>query len=74
VRVEVVLESAEEHDNYHLLKPTHTVADAIEQFTSAERAGRRLDAILITQDGTPNHRSVGIITPADIPKLYEAMP
>ena len=72
--VEVVLGHAEEGDNYIFLKPSHTVADAIEQFASTERVGRRLDAILITQDGTRNRRPFGIITPTDIPKLYEAMP
>jgi CBS domain-containing protein len=72
--VEVVLGYAEEGDNYVFLKPGHTVADAIEQFASTERVGRRLDAILITQDGTKNRRPSGIITPADIPRLYEAIP
>ena len=72
--VEVVLGHAEEGDNCVFLKPSDTVADAIEKFASTQRAGKRLDAVLITEDGTKNRRPSGIITPADIPKLYGAMP
>lgn len=72
--VRAVLGYAEESDNFVLLKPSNTVVDAIEVFASSEQKGMRLDAILITQDGSKNHLPSGIITLSDIPRLYEAIP
>ena len=72
--VQTVLGYAETSDNYVLLKPTNPVGEAVNCFEKAESRGRRLYAILITVDGTNRHPPSGIITPFDMPRLYDAIP
>ena len=72
--VKDVWRCAEQNEkNYELLAPDDTVIDALGWFDSCSRSGRRLDAILITEDHEPNKPILGIITAFDIPKLHKEM-
>jgi len=64
-----VLSSAEPCQNYVLLDANDTVFEALEHFVDYHHKGMRLDAILVTKDGKPQHLPQGIITAADIPRL-----
>lgn len=64
-----VLEYAEDQDNVYFMGQRATVFDALERFQDSERRGRRgkrLEAILITGDGRPSNKLLGIITVHDL--------
>jgi predicted transcriptional regulator len=71
--VKEVLNQAEFTDNFQLLAPDAPVVDAIDRFDHYMRAGRRLDAILITEGGKKTNTPMGIISVSDIPKLHAAL-
>lgn len=71
--VEAVLCHAEDTDNFSILGQNNTVFDATEHFAAAARNGKRLDAIVVTADGTKHHLPVGIVTLSDVPKLYKTI-
>lgn len=71
--VGVVLQLAEDRENYDLLSPTDNVFDALERFRGFQKRGKRLDAILITANASKKHRPMGIISACDVPRLYEAI-
>lgn len=70
--VEVVLEYTEEQDNHALLGRSASVFEALDAFDRYSSAGRTLDAILISQNGTRTERLLGIITIYDMPRLIAA--
>jgi CBS domain-containing protein len=72
-KVGAVLKHAEFPDNFALLGPKDSVFDAVELFRQRQDNGKRCDAILITQGAARDHTPIGIITPFDLPKLYEAI-
>jgi CBS domain-containing protein len=63
-----------EHEGSWLLVSRHThLADIVDRFDRAEAAGRRLDAVLITNDGKATERLLGIVTIHDMPKLLRQL-
>ena len=50
-----------------------TVADGLAAFDEYLSRGKRLEAILITQNGRSSEALLGIITVHDIPKLNQAI-
>jgi CBS domain-containing protein len=73
VTVARVLALADSDDNYVFLRPEATLYDALWEFESHQRAGRRLDAILLSRDGKPDQGLIGIITPRDLPFIVMEM-
>lgn len=71
--VETVLRHAETTENCIVLGQGHSLFDILDQFSAAARDGRRLDAILITADGTKRHRPLAIITPSDVPTFFKTI-
>lgn len=71
--VGAVLQLAETPQNYDVMAPTDNVFDALERFQEFQKCGRRLDAIVIAPNASRKHRPSGIISAADVPKLYEAI-
>lgn len=67
-----VMKHQEDHDNHTFLARTATVADGLYAFNEFLRRGKRLEAILITQNGRPSESLLGIVTINDIPKLNQA--
>ncbi|MEW5762068.1 MAG: CBS domain-containing protein [Bacillota bacterium] len=68
-----VLTHAEEPDVYCFLGPEATLFEVLEQFTAYERKGKRLEAVLITDDALPDGKLLGIITVWDLPRVYEIL-
>jgi CBS domain-containing protein len=61
-----------DHDPYYEPLPARaTVADALERFQAALRAGRPLRAVVLCEVGTP--RPLGIATVWDLPRLFDAL-
>jgi predicted transcriptional regulator len=71
--VKEVLNQTEFTDNFQLLPPSAPVVDALDRFDEYFDAGRRLDAILITEGAKKTNSPMGIIAVADIPKLHAAL-
>jgi hypothetical protein len=67
-----VMKEAEFTDTYRLVPRTMDVFEAIDLFTAASEQGRRLDALLITERGSPTERPLSIATPYDMPLLLRA--
>jgi len=68
-----VMKHQEDHENHTFLGRTATVADGLSAFDAFLRRGKRLEAILITQNGRPAEALLGIVTIYDIPKLNQAI-
>ncbi|RPI14055.1 MAG: CBS domain-containing protein [Ignavibacteriae bacterium] len=68
-----VLKFTEIPDNYFFLKEDAPLTEALERFNEFESIGKPLDAILITQNGTPTGAPLGIITSTDFPKILNEM-
>ncbi len=66
-----VLEVADDHSDWRLLHRNSTFTDALNLFDEAHDEGRRLAAIVITHDGKPTQKPIGILTAADLPALIE---
>ncbi len=65
-----VLEYTEDTENFYFLRRDATVFEVLEAFHTFERQGKRLEAILITQNGKRSESLMGIITIWDLPKIY----
>ena len=50
-----------------------TVGDALSEFDDHMHAGKMLDAIILTHNGTKRERPLGIVTATDQPKLRSAI-
>jgi len=55
------------------LRRDSTLFEALERFQDFERRGKKLEAVLITQNGKLSETLLGIITIWDLPKIYEAL-
>lgn len=56
----------EEGDNYKFIGSTTSVYEAVDIFKRHIGKGRRLEALLITRNGNPSEKLLGIITAWDI--------
>lgn len=68
-----VLKHQENDDNYKFMSAKATVTEALSAFEEFQRNGKRLEAILITNSGSPTEPLLGIVTILDIPKLNQAV-
>lgn len=68
-----VLGFSEDEDNCCFMKREALLIEAVEKFHSYELNGKRLEAILITTNGRPNEKLLGIITIWDLPKIYKEL-
>ena len=68
-----VLACTAAEENVAFFPQDATLFEALEAFQAGERSGRRLEAILITASGSPAEPLLGIITPLDIPTIYETL-
>ncbi len=71
--LESVLKYTEEPDNYCFLGRNTTVFTALEKFHEYEQTGKRLEAMLITQNGKQMETLLGIITVWDLPRILEKL-
>jgi len=59
--------------NWQLLPRTALLSEVVNAFDAAERNGKRLDAILVTQSGRATESLLGIVTIHDIPKVLREL-
>lgn len=64
-----ILEHENSKENHRFIKEDASVYEALEIFKSAITRGRRLEALLITEDGKPNKKLMGIVTPMSLMKI-----
>lgn len=57
------------HDRVGFLSRSATVAEALEHFQHSQQAGKALVALLLTENGKPSERPLGIITTHDLPQI-----
>lgn len=68
-----VLACTAEHENVVFFGRDGSLFEALDAFQEAEKTGKRLEAILITEGGSPAEHLLGIITILDMPAIYEAL-
>ncbi len=68
--VRAVLEYGNGVKRFELVSRDRLVADVVRLFTGATERGRRLEAVLVTANGLPTERLLGIVTVQDLPRLY----
>lgn len=64
-----VLTHQEDADNHTFVGRLSNVDDALAAFEAFMSRGKRLDAVLITHNGRPTERLLGIVTIHDVPTL-----
>ena len=69
--VSQVLDDAEDQADWRLLARNATFTDAVSLFDEAHEKGHELAVILITHDGKPNQKPIGILTVSDLPALID---
>jgi len=68
-----VLECAECEDAHAFIPANARLTEVLTKFEESDRKGRRIQAMLITRDGGPNEKLIGIITVWDIPGIHERL-
>ncbi len=68
--VNSVLEYSASSHSFAFVSRNCPVFRAIDLFEEASHEGRRLQAVLITEDGERNQKPIGIITVFDLPQVY----
>ena len=71
--VEEVMKYEEGTHSYVVMGQSATVDDALSKFDDHMHAGKVLDAIILTHNGSKRERPVGIVTATDQPKLRSAV-
>jgi predicted transcriptional regulator len=64
-----VLKHTEPADAHVFLSRRATLYEVLEQFHKAEAQGKRLNAVLVTENGRPTEALMGIVTVSDLPEL-----
>jgi len=72
-RIDRVLEYAEEEDNCCFITKNATLFQALHIFEGCQKDGRRLEAILITENGRAHESLLGMITVWDLPAIYDEL-
>lgn len=72
-KVADVLRHQEDPENHAFLGRASTVPDGLVAFDDFLKRGKRLDAILLTENGRPSEQPLGIVTVHDIPKMRQAL-
>lgn len=66
--------SHNKHADHYLFRAKDCdISEIVDLFDSYERRGRRLDAILLSENGEPHNKFLGIITLGDLPKAIGAL-
>ena len=68
-----VLGHQENPDNYTFLSKEATVDDGLAAFDNFLQQGKRLDAVIITENGLQTEKVLGIVTIHDIPKMNNSV-
>ncbi len=71
--VSYVLGYTEDKENFSFLRRDSTLFETLDRFQDFERRGKRLEAVLITQNGKLSEALLGIITIWDLPKIHKAL-
>lgn len=71
--VREVMSHQDDTQNHVFVARNLTVAEALRKFSTYQQRGRRLEAVLMTQNGKPDESLLGIITIYDIPRLSQAL-
>ncbi|TQR17803.1 CBS domain-containing protein [Psychrobacillus soli] len=64
-----ILAHENDRENHQFVAKQESVYEALEIFKEAVTRGRRLEALLITEDGKPNNKLIGIVTPMSLMKI-----
>ncbi len=63
----------EHKDNVQFVSPVENIFKVAEMFEIYHRNGKKIEAVLITKDGSGNSKPIGIITLFDIGEIYREM-
>ena len=67
------LKHLEHGGNWRVVARSTLLADVLDAFDVAKAAGKRLDAVLVTNSGRPTEALIGIITIHDMPRILRAL-
>jgi len=73
VTVEAVLRYLHNPDNYRFVPPTCSLVKVLKIFEDFSHRGKRIQAVLISEDGTETGTLLGIITVFDLPRIYQIL-
>jgi predicted transcriptional regulator len=68
-----ILKYTEDEDNHAFLGRGATLFDVLEMFEAYQGRGKRLEAILLTENGKPTEKLLGVVTIWDLPKVRSVL-
>lgn len=71
IKIKEVLEQDEKNRMVEFIPAHSTLLSVVTQFERSLALGKRLNALIITQDGASNQKPLGIISISDLPKIYD---
>lgn len=71
ITMKEILEQDEKNRMVEFIPSHSTLLSVVSQFERSLALGKRLNALIITQDGASNQKPLGIISISDLPKIYE---
>ena len=72
-RIEHVLKHTEEEEDCCFVTKNATLFQALHIFEGCQKEGRKLEAILITENGRAHESLLGMITVWDLPAIYDEL-
>lgn len=71
ITMKEILEQDEKNRMVEFIPSHSTLLSVVSQFERSLALGKRLNALIITQDGASNQKPLGIISISDLPKIYD---
>ena len=71
VTIHSILEQDEKNRLVEFIPAHSTLLSVVTHFERSLALGKRLNALIITQDGASNQKPLGIISISDLPKIYD---
>ncbi|MGB7595139.1 MAG: CBS domain-containing protein [Erysipelotrichaceae bacterium] len=71
VTVEEVVASDDKSREVRFMSPETSVVDVVAEFERNLALGKKLNAVILTQDGSRDQKPLGIVTMSDLPLIYE---
>ncbi len=73
VTIETIMELDDKYRSVGFVDVNTTLLNVVNEFENSLVKGKRLNAVIITQEGAMNQKPLGIVTMADLPMIYERL-
>jgi len=73
VTIETIMDLDDKYRSVGFVNVSTSLLNVVSEFENSLVQGKRLNAVIITQDGAMNQKPLGIVTMTDLPMIYERL-